>query len=220
MTAPAPQSHSNGCRISPRGPLVARDLRALVKRMDEIGLSDHADVEIRTPIAGDRRAATISSSTTRPRTSNPSSRQQTCPPTRTSKTPPPKEKYSMGRDTTKASDHKSTNALDDVDTGECEVKFSFGSRNIRVERIPEMGDVFAITLKVQVNGDGNKKNAKGELYPRRRSHDHRGLARGQEAAGQEREPRRALPDGSRTGGPEVEDGSVDTGATKTDAEAD
>ncbi|MCV7255643.1 hypothetical protein H7J86_26110 [Mycobacterium hackensackense] len=59
MTAPAPQSHSNGCRISPRGPLVARDLRALVKRMDEIGLSDHADVEIRTPIAGDRRAATI-----------------------------------------------------------------------------------------------------------------------------------------------------------------
>lgn len=83
----------------------------------------------------------------------------------------------MGRDTTKASDHPTTDALankdangvaiGDVDRGGTEVKFSFGSRNIRVDKIPEMGDVFAIMLKVQVNGDGNKKNAKGELYPRR-----------------------------------------------------
>ncbi|MCV7230710.1 hypothetical protein [Mycolicibacterium komossense] len=79
---------------------------------------------------------------------------------------------------TKASDHPTTDTLaktdangvrvgDDVDTGGTEVKFSFGSRNIRVDKVPEMGDTFLIMLKVKVNGDGNKENAKGELYPRR-----------------------------------------------------
>ncbi|MCV7255644.1 hypothetical protein H7J86_26115 [Mycobacterium hackensackense] len=117
----------------------------------------------------------------------------------------------MGRDTTKASDHKSTNALDDVDTGGVEVKFSFGSRNIRVERIPEMGDVFAITLKVQVNGDGNKKNAKGELYPRRDLTIIEGWPEGKKPPAKNENQGELYPTDPVTGGPEVEDGSVDTG---------
>lgn len=56
MTAPA----QRGCRLRPSGPLIAGDLRLLVKRMDELNLPDTADVEIRTPVSGDRRAAQIS----------------------------------------------------------------------------------------------------------------------------------------------------------------
>ncbi|MCV7230711.1 hypothetical protein [Mycolicibacterium komossense] len=53
-------SASRGCRLRPTGPLIAGDLRMLVKRMNELNLPDTADVEIRTPISGDRRAAQIS----------------------------------------------------------------------------------------------------------------------------------------------------------------
>lgn len=73
----------------------------------------------------------------------------------------------MGKDTTKASDHPSTNALDGIDDGGTTVSFSFGSRTIRMETVPEMDETFLIMLKVQVTGDGNKRNAKGELVPRR-----------------------------------------------------
>lgn len=73
----------------------------------------------------------------------------------------------MGVDTTKASDHKSSNDLDKVDTGESDISFAFGSRTIKLDRIPAMDDVFVMVLQVKVKGDGNKRNAKGELVPRR-----------------------------------------------------
>ncbi len=120
----------------------------------------------------------------------------------------------MGKDTTKASDHPSTNALDDVDTGETEVKFSFGSRNIRVDKIPEMGDVFAITLKVQVNGDGNKKNAKGELYPRRDLTILEGWPAGKKPAAKDRNQGELYPTDPVNGAPAPEfsdNDDVDTG---------
>jgi|GEM_PF-3997699 hypothetical protein len=73
----------------------------------------------------------------------------------------------MGIDTTTASDHPSTNALDAIDTGESDIIFAFGSRTIKLDRVPSMDDVFIMVLQVKVKGDGNKRNAKGELVPRR-----------------------------------------------------
>ena len=73
----------------------------------------------------------------------------------------------MGRDTTKASDHPSTNELDKIDTGDTDISFQFGSRTIKLDRIPAMDDVFIMVLQVKVKGDGNKRNSKGELVPRR-----------------------------------------------------
>lgn len=84
----------------------------------------------------------------------------------------------MGKDTTKASDHPTTNALaktdangvaigEGVDQGGTPISFSFGSRTIRLDEVPAMDATFVIMLKVQVKGDGNKRNSKGELIPRR-----------------------------------------------------
>lgn len=55
---------------------------------------------------------------------------------------------------------------DGVDTG-TGVSFTFGKRTIGVGTVPEMDDTFLMILKVKVTGDGNKRNAKGELVPRR-----------------------------------------------------
>lgn len=71
----------------------------------------------------------------------------------------------MGKDTTKASDHPSTNALDDIDDGGTPVGFSFGSRTLRMDTVPKMDETFLLMLKVQVTRDGNGRNAKGELMP-------------------------------------------------------
>ena len=71
----------------------------------------------------------------------------------------------MGKDTTKASDHPSTNALDGIDDGSTPIGFTFGSRTIRLDEVPEMDETFTIVLKVQVKRDGNERNAKGELIP-------------------------------------------------------
>lgn len=73
----------------------------------------------------------------------------------------------MGVDTTRASDHPSANDLDKIDTGESDISFAFGSRTIKLDRVPAMDDVFIMVLQVKVKGDGNKRNAKGELVPRR-----------------------------------------------------
>lgn len=73
----------------------------------------------------------------------------------------------MGVDTTRASDHPSTNELDKIDTGDSDISFSFGSRTIKLDRIPVMDETFVMVLQVKVKGDGNKRNGKGELVPRR-----------------------------------------------------
>lgn len=84
----------------------------------------------------------------------------------------------MGKDMTKASDHPTTDSLaktdsdgrrvgDDVDTEGTPIGFSFGSRTLRLDSVPELDDVLVIVLKCQVIRDGNARNAKGEIIPQR-----------------------------------------------------
>lgn len=81
----------------------------------------------------------------------------------------------MGRDTTKASDHPTTNAvaktdangvaIGDVDTGG--VYIGLSATNIKLEESLEIGDVGMLLVKYEVTGDGRKKMADGELRDRR-----------------------------------------------------
>lgn len=75
----------------------------------------------------------------------------------------------MGRDTTKASDHKSTNELDKfddgVDTGGAYI--GFRATNIKLEAPPEIGETLTLVVKVKCIGDGHQLMADGELRPKR-----------------------------------------------------
>lgn len=49
-----------GCRVNPQGePLTLGDMRRLIARADQLKLPDWIVPSFRTPIAGDRRAVTI-----------------------------------------------------------------------------------------------------------------------------------------------------------------
>lgn len=81
----------------------------------------------------------------------------------------------MGRDTTKASDHPTTNAvantdadgvaIGDVDTGG--VYIGLSATNIKLEEQLEIDDTGLLMIKYQVTADGRKKMADGELRDRR-----------------------------------------------------
>ena len=81
----------------------------------------------------------------------------------------------MGKDTSKASDHPTTNAvaktnadgvaIGDVDTGG--VYIGLSATNIKLEESLEIGDVGMLLVKYEVTGDGRKKMADGELRDRR-----------------------------------------------------
>ncbi|GAS94380.1 uncharacterized protein RMCC_1346 [Mycolicibacterium canariasense] len=118
----------------------------------------------------------------------------------------------MGKDATTASDHKSTNALDDIDTGGTPIGFSFGSRTIRLDTVPEMDETFIIMLKAQVTRDGNARNAQGELIPVRTVKILDGWEPGKKPTnGADPNQGELYPTDPVTGGPTEEDGSVDTG---------
>lgn len=72
----------------------------------------------------------------------------------------------MGVDTTKASDHPTTNALaqyqnENVDVGGAYI--GFRATNIKLEDPPEIDDSLLLMVKVQCVGDGRKKMADGEM---------------------------------------------------------
>lgn len=81
----------------------------------------------------------------------------------------------MGKDTTKASDHPTTNAvartnadgvaIGDVDTGG--VYIGLSATNIKLEEQLEIDDTGLLMIKYQVTADGRKKMADGELRDRR-----------------------------------------------------
>lgn len=131
---------------------------------------------------------------------------------------------------TKASDHPTTDTLaktdangvrvgDDVDTGGIPIGFSFGSRTIRLEEVPEMDDVFMLMLKVQVKRDGNGRNAKGELMPMRNLTILSGWEPGKKPLGEdpnqpglyEIDPENGAPADNGDDIPVEDDDSVDTG---------
>lgn len=76
----------------------------------------------------------------------------------------------MGRDTTKASDHPSSNDLDkidddSVDTGGAYI--GFRATNIKLATPPAIGDSLTLVVKVKCIGDGHQLMADGELRPKR-----------------------------------------------------
>ncbi|OCB56169.1 hypothetical protein A5722_14840 [Mycobacterium vulneris] len=76
----------------------------------------------------------------------------------------------MGVDTTKASDHPSTNELDkhgdnSVDTGGAYI--GFRATNMKLENPPEIGDSLTLVVRVKCIGDGHQLMADGELRPKR-----------------------------------------------------
>ena len=76
----------------------------------------------------------------------------------------------MGVDTTTAADHKSTNALDDVDDGSVDTGgayIGFRATNMKLENPPKIGDELTLVVKVKCIGDGHQLMADGELRPKR-----------------------------------------------------
>lgn len=76
----------------------------------------------------------------------------------------------MGVDTTKASDHKSTNDLDKHDDGSVDTGGAYiGLRatNMKIENPPDIGDHLTLVIKTKCIGDGHQLMADGELRPKR-----------------------------------------------------
>lgn len=74
----------------------------------------------------------------------------------------------MGKDTTKASDHKSTNALDDVEPNQnaglsVDAYLSFGSSPRAVVKPPHMDEIVEYRVKVECTGARKKRMKDGEL---------------------------------------------------------
>jgi len=73
----------------------------------------------------------------------------------------------MGKDTTKASDHKSTNALDDVvdpDSGlSIDAYLSFGGTPKAVPNPPHINEILEFRVKVEVVGAAKSRRTDGEM---------------------------------------------------------
>lgn len=71
----------------------------------------------------------------------------------------------MGKDETKASDHKSTNALDDVDEQGLTIDayLSFGGTPKAVPNPPREGDVVVFRVKAECIGETKKRRTDGEM---------------------------------------------------------
>ncbi|WP_349318885.1 hypothetical protein [Mycolicibacterium canariasense] len=120
----------------------------------------------------------------------------------------------MGKDTTKASDHPSTNALDKHDDGSVDtggVYIGLSATNIKLEESLEIGDTGLLMVKYEVTADGRKKMADGELRDRRTLKVISAWKPNGKPVGVDPNQTELYPTDPVTGGPTEEDGTVDTG---------